>query len=592
MDDSHFMGKSGFSWWHGIVEDRQDPLKVGRARVRVFGWHAPTKTLQPTEQLHWAHPVLPLNTHSTNVKPPREGTMVFGYFMDGDAGQYPVMLGVVPGIPDQTTDPSHGFSDPRNNQQLQSAPRPPQSISYPTDGSGAKITEASNANRYPNNLNEPTTSRIARNENINQTIVQTKLNNTISGVAVATGGIEIPGIDLHAVIQLPSITIPPFNIAFNQNLNLEFCGIGINASLSAGFSFGGLQLTPPIILLDGTILIGGIHIDLYLNLPIAIGLALSLAIDIAGCLIGGFRIGDSLVIDGGFRLPLLQAGASINLLTIGIRGTTYGGISLGTIGGIPASSTPMWNEPPTPYNANYPYNYVNETESGHVIEIDDTPGAERLHTYHRSGTFDEMHPNGDRVQKTVNNAYQVTYADNNTNVMGSHHTTVQKDQTNKISGDQSENIDGSSTRMIKGDDTETIMGASQLTVMKDATQTLTQNRFVDVKGNDQETVEGIKSITVLKDCNIIVQGDCTLATKGKLIIGSTGDLSLISGGTMILQADTFALNVTNVGTATIGGNWSLSAKNLSYTLGNYTATLTGTYATTGAHTFMNPIPNH
>ena len=28
-----------FNWWFGVVEDRNDPLKLGRVRVRCYGWH-------------------------------------------------------------------------------------------------------------------------------------------------------------------------------------------------------------------------------------------------------------------------------------------------------------------------------------------------------------------------------------------------------------------------------------------------------------------------------------------------------------------------------------------------------------------------
>ena len=47
-----------------------------------------------------------------------------------------------------------------------------------------------------------------------------------------------------------------------------------------------------------------------------------------------------------------------------------------------------------PYNARYPFNRVNQTESGHVIEIDDTPNGERINIEHMSGSFIEMHPDG------------------------------------------------------------------------------------------------------------------------------------------------------------------------------------------------------
>jgi hypothetical protein len=107
-----------------------------------------------------------------------------------------------------------------------------------------------------------------------------------------------------------------------------------------------------------------------------------------------------------------------------------------------ASSFPFM-EPKTPYAAVYPYNHVYESESGHVIEVDDTPGAERLHWYHRSGTFREIHPDGTEVNK------------------------VTKVQYNFITDDfflasgKSMNIDAKDAMRIKsGDDTNLAVGAN------------------------------------------------------------------------------------------------------------------------------------
>ena len=65
-------------------------------------------------------------------------------------------------------------------------------------------------------------------------------------------------------------------------------------------------------------------------------------------------------------------------------------------------------EPSQPYGAVYPNNKVTQTSSGHVIEIDDTSDNERIHIYHKSGTFVEMHPNGDVVTHTKNGFKTVT----------------------------------------------------------------------------------------------------------------------------------------------------------------------------------------
>ena len=46
-----FVGKNGFIWFVGVVEDRKDPLKLGRCKVRCVGWHSPDKTQLPTNAL-------------------------------------------------------------------------------------------------------------------------------------------------------------------------------------------------------------------------------------------------------------------------------------------------------------------------------------------------------------------------------------------------------------------------------------------------------------------------------------------------------------------------------------------------------------
>ena len=58
-------------------------------------------------------------------------------------------------------------------------------------------------------------------------------------------------------------------------------------------------------------------------------------------------------------------------------------------------------EPDSYYAAKYPYNHVYETESGHALEFDDTKGAERVHLYHRSGSYVEYGPFGDRSERIL-----------------------------------------------------------------------------------------------------------------------------------------------------------------------------------------------
>ena len=68
---ANFMGKDGFIWWQGVVEDRHDPLFLGRCRIRILGWHTKDKSQIPTESLP-SHVPVPSgfwNTGSFNLNP-------------------------------------------------------------------------------------------------------------------------------------------------------------------------------------------------------------------------------------------------------------------------------------------------------------------------------------------------------------------------------------------------------------------------------------------------------------------------------------------------------------------------------------------
>jgi hypothetical protein len=68
-------------------------------------------------------------------------------------------------------------------------------------------------------------------------------------------------------------------------------------------------------------------------------------------------------------------------------------------------------EKKTEYAAKYPYNKTITTESGHVLELDDTPKAERIHVYHKSGSYVEIFPDGSIVTKSMKDSTSVTMRD-------------------------------------------------------------------------------------------------------------------------------------------------------------------------------------
>ena len=77
-----------------------------------------------------------------------------------------------------------------------------------------------------------------------------------------------------------------------------------------------------------------------------------------------------------------------------------------------------WNQPTGDFNARYPYNNVYESESGHIMEYDDTPGAERIHQMHRSGTHYEIDHNGTRTNYVKGDNYDIRLHDDYVYVKG------------------------------------------------------------------------------------------------------------------------------------------------------------------------------
>ena len=355
-----FAGKGGFIWWVGFVEDRMDPLKLGRLKIRCVGWDADNKMQLPTDALPWAQVAFPVN----NVNPYacKEGDMVLGFFADGEAAQQRIVFGQFPSIPLKEANAEEAYSDPR--EDLADAPRPPESKEYIEDGTGIVITEKPQADPNPIYLDEPTTSRIARNdaETITETFIQERKDNVVKEIKT-----------------------------YNKEEELS-----------------------------------------------------------------------------------------------------------------------NWDEPETLYDAVYPYNNVMETESGHVVEYDDTPGAERIHIAHRNGSFTEWYPDGDRVEKITKDKYTIVMADDHLYVMGSCKITVQGDAeiyvqknlyatvdenlTAYVVGNVDAQVDGDVTALVKGDVDATVNGSLSATIDGDAT--------LDIGGDCSETVGGGKTSDVGGDYNI------------------------------------------------------------------------------------------
>jgi hypothetical protein len=175
-----------------------------------------------------------------------------------------------------------------------------------------------------------------------------------------------------------------------------------------------------------------------------------------------------------------------------------------------------FSEPTTPYDAEYPFNHVYESEAGHIREMDDTPGKERIHERHASGSGYEIHPDGSKV------------------------TRVKKDNYTIVTGDDFAHI--------KGNSSTTVDGGIRV--------------FVNADGS---TDDHNYTIQVGNNANVNIQVD-----KGDVnVVTSQGDINLKSGKNIHMDATQGIYMKSKLVSAEIDGNWVESTQNKTESTGTH-----------------------
>ncbi len=168
----------------------------------------------------------------------------------------------------------------------------------------------------------------------------------------------------------------------------------------------------------------------------------------------------------------------------------------------------------------YPYNQVQETISGHVIETDDTPGGERILIRHRTGAGVELRADGTVIISSVAQKIEVTGGDQTTIIEGEGNLIYKGNLNLKVSGDFNVDVQGNYNLNVAGDKIEEIKGRHTKTVNKDQNYT--------IRGARGSQVVGMVTETCLDDYNIIVAGKMNQFVQG--------NLELLSGGQLITTA--------------------------------------------------------
>jgi hypothetical protein len=129
-----------------------------------------------------------------------------------------------------------------------------------------------------------------------------------------------------------------------------------------------------------------------------------------------------------------------------------------------AQKQTTWDQPRIPYGAQYPYNHVYSSESGHVKEFDDTPGRERVHEYHRTGTFYEVDLNGTKVTRVVGDNYEILERNGYLTITGNSNITIKGSSNVRIENSQNIEILGNSHIAVTGNCTQTVSGDYKMRV--------------------------------------------------------------------------------------------------------------------------------
>ncbi len=520
--------------YKGIVEDRNDPLKLGRCRVRVIGYHTENKNDLPTEDLPWATPMLPVTSGAMNglgFSPNNivEGTTVLLIFNDGDEMQDPIIIGAIGGIIEK---PNYATkSDMKTDTEDQKA--------VLNDG----IKEDGNKTEPLQKLSE------IGNRQIDMLVIHataTKPNQDIGVVEIddwhrQRGWREI---GYHAVIRRNGVIEQGRDItkqgAHAKGYNRKSIGValvgGVDENLNPQNNFTQAQWQSLKTYVQ----------DFIKQFPKAkiighnqISSKACPCFDVPNWLDSVFddnianeddlkSYDENAKIDGieqektdenkddvaeteGFADDVVKGKANTNnkfssnsfgfndpngvypktthlnepdvnrwARNENIRkiGTWQYTINPERLDGLPSFLTAnniTINIPKSPYNAVYPYNRVYESESGHLMEIDDTPNAERLLQFHRSGTYHEIYPKGDSVVMIIGNDYKIVKQDDNLYVQGNLNITIDNDCNLKINGKA--NIEVKNDVNINTENNMSLQAKGNIDIVSDNNMTLKATRI-------------------------------------------------------------------------------------------------------------------
>lgn len=230
----------------------------------------------------------------------------------------------------------------------------------------------------------------------------------------------------------------------------------------------------------------------------------------------------------------------------------------------------------------YPHNKVQETETGHVFEVDDTPGAARIHNFHNSGTYEEIVNDGTKTTKIVGDNFDITVRDRNVYIGGSCNITIVGNANMLVKGDMTTEVDGNYFLTVRKDKVEKIQGNHIREIISDRNTQINGNNAIRIKGNDITNIIGNETIsiggnraeTIVGNSTITIISNYTTSVVQKYLL-AVGDTADVGAGGAFGLATSDAMNIKSISNMTI------------VTDANQTITVAGTQDSTASVTNIN-----
>jgi GH24 family phage-related lysozyme (muramidase) len=491
------------SFYIGIVEDRDDPLMIGRVRVRVLGLHTHDKALLPTQDLPWAYKVQPTTSGAISgighaPVGVMEGTCVIVQYVDNDM-QQPFVVGTLGGIPSRNQTVLENYELGATSQTT-GTPVTSSDGTPVTTSDGTPVTTEQTPTDVQNlfqgrSASEFTTSNellefLKVKEGFRSEPYQDSAGvwtigygtTFINGVRVTANTPPVtretaigyvketlkkefePGI--KSAIRVP-ITQGMFDACVDFAYNLGAGGFRKSEILTALNSgdyetaaanflkynkarnrktgelevLGGLttrrEYEKKLFLKDGIPTKTGEIKETPQSIEKVEQQAAEAGVDVSVDIQRRLFAGETGFVDPNKKYPLDTHFNEPDTNRLArhqkIRNTIVYTKELAEHKGVEnANGKGTWDQSPTPYNARYPFNNVWQSESGHVLEFDDTKDRERVHLYHTRGTFLEIDHNGTQVNRVVGDSYTVYERNGYVHVVGNVNVTVDGAKTLRV----------------------------------------------------------------------------------------------------------------------------------------------------------------